>query len=236
MIDGFRSRRYRTHRWALLALVLVVGAAALVRAAVPHTFVTGDTLTAADLNGNFVALDQRLATLEAKEPFAGTYPAVRGFGNSPWFCGVAPPTLNLSPASPTSTAPFSEGFGDVVFTSGGAFGLNLSFGEAASACPTNVCAGPITFFLKSPTDQTITVHSVLDDTGAVYVNGMQRAIATTAVPITLSYNAVANVPFSLSFMACSNNGPSLGFYITDSFITTYSLIVDYDATFHRNGK
>jgi hypothetical protein len=145
--------------------------------------------------------------------------------------GGAPPPI-------TATNPFSDAFGDVIFTSGGAMAINLSISEPTSACPLNVCAGPITFFLKSPTDQTITVHSYLDDTGAVYVNGMQRAVATagTAGMVTLSYNAVANMPFSISFMGCSNNGPSIGFSIFDQFITTYGLTVDYDATFHRNGK
>ncbi len=228
----------RKYAWAALALAAVVGVGALVRAAVPHTFATGDTLAAADLNGNFTALDQRLAALEAKaEPFAGTFPAVRGIGSGgAWFCGAAPTTLILAGGAPTTTAPYSNGFGDIIFTSGGAVGMDMSFGEATSACPLNVCASPITFFLKSPTDQTITIHSYLDDTGAVYVNGMQRAVATAAAMVTLSYNATANMPFSISFMGCSSNGPSIGFQILDQFITTYGLQVDYDSTFHRNGK
>ncbi len=45
-------------------------------------------------------------------------------------------------------------------------------------------------------------------------------------------------PFVLSFLACSTNGPSIGFEIFDQFITNpaYGLTVDYDRTFHRNGK
>ena len=42
----------------------MIGTGAVVYASVPHTFATGDTLQAADLNGNFTALDQRLAALE----------------------------------------------------------------------------------------------------------------------------------------------------------------------------
>jgi len=43
---------------ASVALPLLVGAGAIAWASVPHTFTDGDTLTAADLNSNFAALDQ----------------------------------------------------------------------------------------------------------------------------------------------------------------------------------
>jgi hypothetical protein len=55
----------RVHLWAGVAVVVVVGAGALVYGSVPHTFATGDTLQAADLNSNFTALDQRTTALEA---------------------------------------------------------------------------------------------------------------------------------------------------------------------------
>src|SRR3954463_10184617 len=51
--------------WAVLAMAGVVGGGALVSASVPHSFTTGETLTADGLNGNFAALDQRLAAVEA---------------------------------------------------------------------------------------------------------------------------------------------------------------------------
>jgi hypothetical protein len=242
MKDRYWFMTKRSYLWAALALGGVVGAGALVGAAVPHAFNTGDTLAAADLNGNFAALDQRIAALEAREPFAGTYPAVRGLSapaagapGGGWFCGSAPTTINVSSAIATTGFTLSDAYGDIIFTNGGAFGVDLSLGTAASSCPTNVCASPITYYLKSPTDQTITVHAFVDDVGAVYVNGAQRAV-TTGATLTLSYNAVANIPFSLSFMACSNNGPTLGLTVNDPFITTYNLSVDYDATFHRLGK
>jgi hypothetical protein len=52
--------------WALIAAGALIGATALVRAAVPHTFNTGDVLTADDLNTDLSALDQRIAALEAQ--------------------------------------------------------------------------------------------------------------------------------------------------------------------------
>jgi microcystin-dependent protein len=57
---------------------LVVGAGALVYASVPHTFATGETLTADNLNGNFSALDQRLAAVEAVLLPSGTIIAYGG--------------------------------------------------------------------------------------------------------------------------------------------------------------
>jgi hypothetical protein len=59
----------RVKRWALRIgiPIVLVGAAAVAIAATPlHTWATGDTLTAADLNGNFKALDDRLTALEAQ--------------------------------------------------------------------------------------------------------------------------------------------------------------------------
>jgi hypothetical protein len=57
----------RLKRWTLrigiLAAVVIVSAVAF--AGVPHTFVSGETLQAADLNANFSALDTRITALEA---------------------------------------------------------------------------------------------------------------------------------------------------------------------------
>jgi hypothetical protein len=58
--SGFRRRTYLGSG----VVLLVVGAAALVHAAVPHAFVTNETLTADSLNSNFAALDARTAALE----------------------------------------------------------------------------------------------------------------------------------------------------------------------------
>jgi hypothetical protein len=243
-------------RWPLRVAVpaAVLAVAALALADVPHTFATGDTLQAADLNTNFTALDQRLATLEARDP-TGSFPAVVGRGEHPlgsgtaptWFCGTAPPSLEVSPAPIVPGAPvtFSYAFGTLLFTSGGAVSLNLdpattNPGPPTGPCPSSeVCAEPLTFFLTSPRAQTITLHTYLDNLGSIYVNGTLAVgnIGGNSPPST-SNIAVPAGPFSLSIMACSNDGPTIAFVIYDAFLTNpaYGLTVDYDATFHRNGK
>ena len=235
MKDRLWSKMKRSYLWAALVLGAVVGAGALVSASVAHTFNTGDTLTAADLNGNFTALDQRLAALEAKqEPFAGTYPAVRGLGpGGDWYCGAPPAALNVSPAVAATSYVQSEAFGPVLFTGGGQFGVDLSITGATSAC-TTVCSNPVTFFLKSTVDQTITIHAFVDNIGGVYVNGTSQTMGSGN--IISSFTVTANMPFSVSFLACSTDGPSTTLTVNDAFITKYNLSVDYDATFHRNGK
>jgi hypothetical protein len=63
-----RSNRVGTSRLARLTMrigipiAVVAGAGALAYAAVPHSFSDGDTLTAADLNANFAALQAQLAS------------------------------------------------------------------------------------------------------------------------------------------------------------------------------
>jgi hypothetical protein len=229
----------RRRRIALRVLVLGVaaamGTAALVSASVPRTFKTGDTLTAADLNDNFTALDGRLSKVEVQEPFGGTYPAVLGLGIGPHFCGTPPPTLNLSSAAPPSNFIASSAFGNVVFTNGGVFSLDLS--PVAVTCPTgNLCAAPVTFFLRSPRVQTIIVTNYVDDAGAVYVDG--NLVASN---LGANNRTSVNVPagdFALSFLACSTNGASLWMNVQDPFLTSadYGLTVDYDRVFHRNGR
>jgi hypothetical protein len=61
-----RSRKARRIVWGSVAIAVVVCTGALVWANAPHTFNTGDTLQAADLNSNFSALDDtRVAALES---------------------------------------------------------------------------------------------------------------------------------------------------------------------------
>jgi hypothetical protein len=57
----------RVHLGIGIAILVLTGAGAIVYASVPHAFTTGDTLQAADLNGNFTALDQRITALEAAQ-------------------------------------------------------------------------------------------------------------------------------------------------------------------------
>jgi len=67
VLDLELSRRQKTLGAAGLgAAILLVGAVAV--ADVPNTFVAGDTLTAAGLNANFAALDDRLNTVETAPP------------------------------------------------------------------------------------------------------------------------------------------------------------------------
>jgi hypothetical protein len=62
----FGIGRWRRFLWAGLAAAVAVGGGALVWASVPHAFQAQTTLHASDLNDNFTALDQRIATLEAQ--------------------------------------------------------------------------------------------------------------------------------------------------------------------------
>jgi hypothetical protein len=229
-----RNRRSRLALWLALTCVAVLAARAFVMAAVPHSFNNGETLQAADLNGNFAALDQRIGQLESREPFAGTYPAVLGLGLGPWYCGAAPPTLNVGSAAPAGPLASSSAFGSVVFTSGGALSLNVS---SPAPCPTpNLCSSPVTFFLRSPKAQTLVIKTFLDDAGAIYVDGSSVASNLGAQTNSTSINVPAG-PFALSFLACSNNGPSNWLSIYDAFLTSadYGLAVDFDRVFHRGG-
>jgi microcystin-dependent protein len=72
-----KIRMKRLTVWGGLAAIAVTGAGAIVYAAVPHSFQTGETLTADNLNGNFNALDARLAALENALP-PGTVVAFGG--------------------------------------------------------------------------------------------------------------------------------------------------------------
>lgn len=240
-------------------MAIVLGAYAVARANVPHTFVDGETLRAGDLNAGFASLDQRVAALEANEPLRGTFPAVMGRGehadamgqptpsSSTWFCGVAPPALNLSSAPLTDKVLFSNAFGSVIFTNGGALSLNLdppipfaacSTGGACAPCPTKeMCAEPLTFFLVSNAARSITVKSALDNAGAIYVDGVPVATNLGAFPNVSTFQVPAG-PFALSFLACSNDGPTIAFAIYDTFLAdpASGLAIDYDRTFHRKGR
>src|SRR6185369_4523409 len=70
-------RMKRVLLWAGLLTAGMIGGGALVYAAVPHSFTAGEPLTAANLNGNFGALDQRVSALETVLP-AGAIVAFGG--------------------------------------------------------------------------------------------------------------------------------------------------------------
>jgi hypothetical protein len=206
------------------------------------------------------AVDMRGATSVALPPAAGvtlggldlftaamtgTYPAVLGVSEQ-WATSIA----GFSCGAPTAldfdipTASSNQGqagianaaFGRVVFTRGGAF--DMSQGTMASPPPfttpcANLCFGPVTFFLISPVAQVIDLGGSMDDgPSPIYINGavaVADATANMSVPIPQG-------AFSISFEACSNNGPTIAMWINTPFITQYGLEVDFDSTFHRNGK
>ena len=131
----------------------------------------------------------------------------------------------------------SNAFGNVVFTNGGVFGGTFTRAPATTCTTSDICASPLTYFLVSPVAQTLTISAMLDNAGAVYLDGTLVTAYPSANPITVTVN-VPQGPFALSFMACSNDGPSLQLAVYDAFLTNanYKLSVDYDRTFHRNGK
>ena len=65
VVDLELSKRAKRIAVAALVPVLVIAGGAIAYANVPHSFKDGDVLNAADLNGNFDALDQRITKLEA---------------------------------------------------------------------------------------------------------------------------------------------------------------------------
>jgi hypothetical protein len=189
----------------------------------PVTFSGGTTITGGlTINGQ----DLFTATMQ------GLYPGVLGYGGSfgsgHLTCG-APAAIDLGATINTNSA----GFGEVIFTNQGIFNLSQASGPGASTCA-NVCVGPLTFFLSSPNAQTIVLQGYMDNgPSKIYVNGaVQQTVST-------SFNQGVNVPagpFALSLVSCSSDGFSTGFFMTNTWITTYNLTVDIDRTFHRNGK
>jgi hypothetical protein len=67
VIDLELSARAKRIAAAVVVPLLVLGGGAVAYANVPHSWADGDTLSAADLNGNFSALDQRVTTVEQAE-------------------------------------------------------------------------------------------------------------------------------------------------------------------------
>jgi microcystin-dependent protein len=112
--------------WAAVVLVAFVGGGALVYASVPHTFATGETLSADNLNGNFTALDQRLATLEALLP-AGTIIAFGGPAGAAVVDagagGGAPAGWLLCDGSAVSRTTYATLFGAIGINFGGGDGI-----------------------------------------------------------------------------------------------------------------
>jgi hypothetical protein len=177
-------------------------------------------------------------TVNGQDLFAasmqGLAPAVfgnpYGFGAGHIRCG-APTTLDLGATISANNA----SYGEIIYTTQGAFNLSQNTTVYASPCA-NVCVGPLTFFLSSPSAQTIVLQGQMDNGPSnIYLDG---AIVATP-PANANFNQGVNVPqgpFALSLVACSNDGFSTSFFITNQWITTYNLSIDIDRTFHRNGK
>jgi hypothetical protein len=200
----------------------------------PGTF-AGSTDSPVVLDGG-VAINNGL-TVNGRDLFtaamAGVYPAVLGypggFSSGHLRCG-APTTLDVG-----TTIGFPNAtYGEIIYTTRGAFNLTQDSTPGYTACA-NFCVGPLTFFLSSPSAQTIVLQGYFDDgPSQIYLNG---AIAATVGGA--NFNQGVNVPagnFALSFVACSNNGASTGFWLTNHWITTYNLSINLDRTFHRNGQ
>src|SRR5262249_401957 len=126
------------------------------------------------------------------------------------------PTVNTGAAGIANGA-----FGHVIFTRGGAF--NLSQGNLPDFTPfatngipcDNICFGPVTFFLNSPSMQTIVLSGFTDDgPSPLYINGGVVIADSSMDPVTGGLNGsggtlnvtIPQGPFSISFESCSNNG------------------------------
>jgi microcystin-dependent protein len=120
-----RMRRKRVVLVAGLALAAVVTAGAVVLASVPHTFTAGETLTAANLNSNFAALDQRIAALEAGLP-SGTVISYAGPSGATADAGAAgiPSGWLLCDGSAVSRTTYAALFAAVGINYGGGDGIN----------------------------------------------------------------------------------------------------------------
>ncbi len=191
----------------------------------------------------------------------GTYPAVLGYSNASMlhtYCGPAPTSLDLTaPAGAAGSAPSiaSSAYGEVLFTSDGALNItNIDHALSVTVpngvggfptCPNQAyCYGPLNYYLiPTAPISSITVSGTLDDGPSYfYLNGTQLTNYSvgssfsggsfTNAKINLTTPIGAGVSFVLSVVACSNNGPSIGFALSQ-FIDENNLAIDYDRTFHR---
>jgi microcystin-dependent protein len=114
-------------RWALrvgIPAVFVVGAGAFAYASVPTTWNTGDPLTAAALNGNFSALDERLAVVEASAPPPGTIVAYGGAEGSDGGVQQAPPGWLFCNGALVSRSTYANLFAAIAINFGGGDGIS----------------------------------------------------------------------------------------------------------------
>lgn len=171
----------------------------------------------------------------------GTYPlVVSAMRGSPFFCGPAPVSFSLGGHA---------SFGQILFTNEGDFSqLHYSPFTIGTSCSdaNSICTGPFTYFLKNPgLARSIAIHAQLDNGDSfLYVNGNDSAggqFAFRSSPVAGNTKTAVQISipagdFALSIIGCSSDGPTNIVAVTDKFITANGLKVDYDRTFHRNGK
>lgn len=125
----------RSYWSSALVMASVLGGAALVYAGVPHTFANGDTLQAADLNGNFSALDQRIAALEL--PAGRALVSDGSKFNLSVYNGVSQTFELDTPANAVVT--------DVVLSMlGGSSALSITISDSGSKTYVNEAVGAVT--------------------------------------------------------------------------------------------
>jgi microcystin-dependent protein len=125
MFEGIRrTHRKRVYIGAGLALAAVVTTGAVVLASVPHTYTAGETLTAANLNSDFAALDQRLSALEAGLP-SGSVVAYGGPSGASADAGAAalPGGWLLCDGSAVSRTTYASLFAAIGINFGGGDGI-----------------------------------------------------------------------------------------------------------------
>jgi microcystin-dependent protein len=117
------KRRMSLRLLAALVGAGVVGIGAWVYASVPHTFAPGETLTANNVNGNFLALDQRLTALESLLP-AGTIVAYGGPAATAGGATTIPTGWLLCDGSAVSRATYAALFSAIGINFGSGDGIN----------------------------------------------------------------------------------------------------------------
>jgi microcystin-dependent protein len=103
-------------------MVLVIGGGAIVFASVPHSFTNGETLTADNLNGNFSALENRLAAVEAMIP-PGTVIAYGGPSAASGGSPAIPSGWLLCDGAAVSRTQYASLFAAIAINFGGGDGI-----------------------------------------------------------------------------------------------------------------
>jgi hypothetical protein len=141
-------------RWALrIAIpVAILGAAGAAYASLPHTFASGETLTAANLNADLQNLDTRVAALEPVRPLVATLT----------WTGSAVTVSSPSPSGWISSGTLSSGI------------LTLNFATAFTVAPACFFTGTISGFAMPPAMSTTTTKATSE--GGVDTSGTAQFV------------------------------------------------------------